>query len=73
MPTPHISAQAGEFAEIVLMPGDPLRAQRSNSAQNSDSRKRNQHSAGLEPHPVAERNSGSVQPRRMEQRHPPGI
>jgi len=27
MPTPHISAQAGEFAEIVLMPGDPLRAQ----------------------------------------------
>lgn len=27
MPTPHISAQAGDFADIVLMPGDPLRAQ----------------------------------------------
>jgi purine-nucleoside phosphorylase len=26
MPTPHIEAQAGEFAETVLMPGDPLRA-----------------------------------------------
>jgi purine-nucleoside phosphorylase len=26
MPTPHIAAQAGEFAETVLMPGDPLRA-----------------------------------------------
>ncbi len=27
MPTPHISAQPGDFAEAVLMPGDPLRAQ----------------------------------------------
>jgi purine-nucleoside phosphorylase len=27
MPTPHISAQVGDFADIVLMPGDPLRAQ----------------------------------------------
>jgi purine-nucleoside phosphorylase len=27
MPTPHISAPAGAFADIVLMPGDPLRAQ----------------------------------------------
>lgn len=27
IPTPHISAQAGDFAETVLMPGDPLRAQ----------------------------------------------
>jgi len=27
MPTPHISAQPGDFAETVLMPGDPLRAQ----------------------------------------------
>ena len=27
MPTPHISAQAGDFAEVVLMPGDPQRAQ----------------------------------------------
>ncbi|GLT19684.1 purine nucleoside phosphorylase DeoD-type 2 [Vibrio zhanjiangensis] len=26
MPTPHINAQAGDFAETVLMPGDPLRA-----------------------------------------------
>ncbi|MBI3714673.1 MAG: purine-nucleoside phosphorylase [Betaproteobacteria bacterium] len=26
MPTPHISAQAGDFADTVLMPGDPLRA-----------------------------------------------
>jgi len=26
MPTPHISAQAGDFAEAVLLPGDPLRA-----------------------------------------------
>jgi purine-nucleoside phosphorylase len=27
MPTPHISAQPGDFADTVLMPGDPLRAQ----------------------------------------------
>jgi purine-nucleoside phosphorylase len=27
MPTPHISAQPGDFADIVLMPGDPLRAE----------------------------------------------
>lgn len=27
MPTPHISAPVGAFAETVLMPGDPLRAQ----------------------------------------------
>jgi purine-nucleoside phosphorylase len=26
MPTPHISAEAGEIAEAVLLPGDPLRA-----------------------------------------------
>lgn len=26
-PTPHIAAQPGDFAETVLMPGDPLRAQ----------------------------------------------
>lgn len=25
-PTPHISAAYGDFAECVLMPGDPLRA-----------------------------------------------
>lgn len=27
MPTPHLNAQPGDFAETVLMPGDPLRAQ----------------------------------------------
>jgi len=27
MPTPHISAQKGDFADVVLMPGDPLRAE----------------------------------------------
>ena len=26
MPTPHISADPGEFAEAILLPGDPLRA-----------------------------------------------
>ncbi len=26
IPTPHITAQAGDFADTVLMPGDPLRA-----------------------------------------------
>lgn len=28
MPTPHIAADPGDFAEDVLMPGDPLRARR---------------------------------------------
>lgn len=28
MPTPHISAAAGEIAPLVLMPGDPKRAER---------------------------------------------
>ncbi len=27
MPTPHIDAPAGAFAEAILLPGDPLRAQ----------------------------------------------
>lgn len=27
MPTPHINAQPGDFADSVLMPGDPLRAE----------------------------------------------
>ena len=27
MPTPHIAAEPGEFADTVLLPGDPLRAQ----------------------------------------------
>lgn len=26
MPTPHINAQPGDFAKVVLMPGDPIRA-----------------------------------------------
>ena len=26
IPTPHITAKQGDFAETVLMPGDPLRA-----------------------------------------------
>ncbi len=26
MPTPHINAEAGDFAETILLPGDPLRA-----------------------------------------------
>lgn len=26
MPTPHISAQPGDFSDTILMPGDPLRA-----------------------------------------------
>ncbi len=27
IPTPHINAPEGAFADTVLMPGDPLRAQ----------------------------------------------
>jgi purine-nucleoside phosphorylase len=27
VPTPHISAEPGAFAEVVLLPGDPLRAE----------------------------------------------
>ena len=27
MPTPHIAAEAGTFAEAVMLPGDPLRAE----------------------------------------------
>lgn len=26
MPTPHISAEPGDFADVILLPGDPLRA-----------------------------------------------
>ncbi|NLB49127.1 MAG: purine-nucleoside phosphorylase, partial [Erysipelotrichia bacterium] len=26
MSTPHINANLGDFAKVVLMPGDPLRA-----------------------------------------------
>ena len=28
MPTPHIAAEAGQIAPLVLMPGDPKRAER---------------------------------------------
>ena len=27
MSTPHIEAKAGDFAKVVLMPGDPKRAE----------------------------------------------
>ena len=27
MATPHIAAEKGDFAEAILLPGDPLRAQ----------------------------------------------
>ncbi|MDE7122282.1 MAG: purine-nucleoside phosphorylase, partial [Oscillospiraceae bacterium] len=27
MSTPHLQGQKGDYADIVLMPGDPLRAQ----------------------------------------------
>ena len=26
-PTPHINAKPGDFAPVVLMPGDPLRSE----------------------------------------------
>ena len=26
MPTPHISAASGDFSDVCLLPGDPLRA-----------------------------------------------
>ena len=35
MSTPHISAEKGDFAKTVLMPGDPLRA---NSLRTPSSR-----------------------------------
>ena len=38
MPTPHISAAPGDFAEIVLMPGDPLRAEHIAKTYLRDSR-----------------------------------
>lgn len=38
MATPHISAEAGDFAECVLMPGDPLRAKHIAENFLSDSR-----------------------------------
>ncbi|MDE2428703.1 MAG: purine-nucleoside phosphorylase [Burkholderiales bacterium] len=38
MTTPHIGAAAGDFADIVLMPGDPLRAQMIAETWLSDAR-----------------------------------
>jgi purine-nucleoside phosphorylase len=39
MPTPHISAQRGDFAEVVLMPGDPQRAEHIATKFFKDSRR----------------------------------
>lgn len=39
MPTPHINAQPGDFAQTVLMPGDPLRAQTIAETFLSDARR----------------------------------
>jgi purine-nucleoside phosphorylase len=39
MPTPHISAQPGDFADVVLMPGDPQRAEHIASTFLEDARR----------------------------------
>jgi purine-nucleoside phosphorylase len=39
MPTPHISAQPGDFADVVLMPGDPLRAEHIATHHLTDARR----------------------------------
>lgn len=39
MPTPHIGAQPGDFADTVLMPGDPLRAEHIANQFLSDARR----------------------------------
>ena len=41
MATPHISAEPGDFAEAVLLPGDPLRAQRIAESLFDDARQVN--------------------------------
>lgn len=41
MATPHIEANPGDFAELVLMPGDPLRAQALAHGHLEDSRQVN--------------------------------
>lgn len=38
MPTPHLSAAPGDFAEVVLMPGDPQRAEHIASTALEDAR-----------------------------------
>ena len=40
-PTPHISAQPGDFAEAILLPGDPLRAQHIATNHLTDARQVN--------------------------------
>lgn len=42
MVTPHINAEMGDFAEVVLMPGDPLRARHIAKTFLSNARKVNQ-------------------------------
>lgn len=39
MPTPHINAKAGDFADTVLMPGDPQRAEHIATKFLADSRR----------------------------------
>ncbi|HEX2686482.1 MAG TPA: purine-nucleoside phosphorylase [Kofleriaceae bacterium] len=39
MPTPHIGAKPGDFADTVLMPGDPLRAEHIANKFLSDARR----------------------------------
>ena len=39
MPTPHIGARPGDFADTVLMPGDPLRAEHIANTFLSDTRR----------------------------------
>lgn len=41
MATPHIEAQADDFAELVLMPGDPLRAEALANGHLDDARRVN--------------------------------
>ena len=41
MPTPHIAAQPGDFAEAILLPGDPLRAEYIAETFLSDAKKVN--------------------------------
>jgi purine-nucleoside phosphorylase len=42
MPTPHIQAQPGDFAEVALMPGDPLRAEHIANTFLADARRVNE-------------------------------
>jgi purine-nucleoside phosphorylase len=42
MPTPHISAQPGDFADVTLMPGDPQRAEHIATRFLTDARRVNE-------------------------------